>query len=150
MSSSTGSGSEPESDSTESCESESGSSSSESEFGIPGGNNPDNTVLSKSSFSFSFESVVTEELDGSEVSNENEVTVVSEYFSVPLIYCLNQDFQIFDENDEDEIPPVLQRLIEQEQERLVKPLIDEITTVNIGTEKDPDRKSTRLNSSHRL
>ena len=60
LSSSTGSGSEPESDSTESVESESGSSSSESESRIPGGDNPDATVLSRSSFSFSFESGVTE------------------------------------------------------------------------------------------
>ena len=58
-------------------------------------------------FSFSFESVVTEESDDLDVLNENDVAVVSEYFSVPLIYCLNQDFQNFDENDEGEIPPVL-------------------------------------------
>ena len=69
--------------------------------------------------------------------NENDVDVVFEYFSVPLIYCLNQDFQNFDKNDEEEIPPILQRLIEQEQERFVKPLMDEITTMNVGTEKDP-------------
>ena len=69
--------------------------------------------------------------------NENQVTVVSEYFSVPLIYCINSDFQYFDENDEEEIPPVLQRLIEQEQERVVKPLTDEIITMNIGTDEDP-------------
>ena len=31
----------------------------------------------------------------------------------------------------------MQRLIEQEQERFVKPLMDEITTVNVGTEQDP-------------
>ena len=31
----------------------------------------------------------------------------------------------------------MQRIIDHEQERFVKPLIDEITTVNIGTEKDP-------------
>ena len=47
--------------------------------------------------------------------------MVSEYFSVPLIYCLNQDFQNFDENDEGEIPPVFQQLIDQKQERFVKP-----------------------------
>ena len=88
-------------------------------------------------FSFSFESVVTEESDGLEVFNENDADVVSEYFSVPLIYCLNQDFQNFDENDEEEIPPVLQRLIDQEQERFVKPLMDEITTVNVVIKKDP-------------
>ena len=50
LSSSTGSGNEPESDSTESCESESGSSSTESESGIPGGDNLDTTVLSRSFF----------------------------------------------------------------------------------------------------
>ena len=92
MSSSIRSGSEPETDSTESCESESGSNSTESEFGILRGDNPYATVLSRSSFSFSFESVVTEESDGLEVFNENDVDVVSEFFSVPLIYCLNQDF----------------------------------------------------------
>ena len=83
LSNSAGSGSEPESDSTESCELESGSSSTESESGIPGGDHSDATVLSRSSFSFSFESVVTEESDGLEVLNENNVDVVSEYFSVP-------------------------------------------------------------------
>ena len=56
---------------------------------------------------------------------------------MPLIYCLNQDFQNFDENSEEEFPPVLQRLSDQEQDRFVKPLMDEITTVNVGTEKDP-------------
>ena len=137
MSSNTGSGSEPESDSKSSCESESGSSSTESESGNPGDDNPDATVMSRSSFAFSFESVVTENSDDLDVLNKNQVTVVSEYFSVPLIYCINSDFQNFDENDEDEIPPVLQRLIEQEQERFVKPLTDEIITVNIGTEEDP-------------
>mgnify|MGYP003703501807 CR=1 FL=1 len=69
--------------------------------------------------------------------HENDVNVVSEYFSVPLIYCLNQDFQNFDENDEEEIPPILQCFVELELERFVKPLMDEITTVNIGTEEDP-------------
>jgi len=57
---------EPEYDSTESVESESdsGSSESESESGILGVDNPNAKVLSRSSFSFSFESVVIkEELD---------------------------------------------------------------------------------------
>ena len=72
-----------------------------------------------------------------EVLNENCAAVAFEYFSVPLIYCMNQDFQNFDEYDEEEIPPFLQRLIDQEQEAFVKPLKDEITTVNGGTEKDP-------------
>ena len=72
-----------------------------------------------------------------EVFNENDVDVVSEYFSVPLIYCFNQDFQNFDENNEEEIPPVLHRFIDHEQVRFVKPLIDVITTVNVGTEKEP-------------
>ena len=31
----------------------------------------------------------------------------------------------------------MQRFIEQEQGRFVKPLTDEIITVNIGTEEDP-------------
>ena len=98
--SSTRSGSEPESDSTEFVELELGSSSSESESGISGGDNPDATALSRSSFSFSFEFVVTEESDDLEVINENGMAVAFEYFSVPLIYCINSDFQIFDENDE--------------------------------------------------
>ena len=108
LSSSAGSGSEPEFDSTESCESESGSSSTESESGNPGDDNLDATVMSRSSFSFSFESVVTENSNDLDVLNENQVTVVSEDFSVPLIYCINSDFQNFDENDEEEIPPGLQ------------------------------------------
>ena len=107
LSSSIGSGSEPESDSTESVESESGSSSSESESGNPGGDEPDTTVLSRSSFSFSFESVVTEESGDLEVINENGMAVASEYFSMPLVYCINQNFQNFDENDEEEIPLIL-------------------------------------------
>ena len=59
-------------------ESELGSSLSESNSGILGGDNPDATVLSKSSFSFSFESVVTEESDGLDVINENGTAVASE------------------------------------------------------------------------
>ena len=112
MSSSTGSGSEPESDSTESCESESGSSSTESESGNLGDDNPDATALSRSSFSFSFESGVTKKSYGlDEVLNENCAAVAFDYFSVPLIYCINSNFHNFDENDEEEIPLVLQRLI---------------------------------------
>ena len=104
MSGSIGSGSESESDSTEPVELKSDSSSTESESGNPGDDNPDATVLSRSSFSFSFESVLTEESDDLDVLNENQVAVVSEYFSLPLIYCINSDFQNFDENDEDEVP----------------------------------------------
>ncbi|KAF5931579.1 hypothetical protein HYC85_027750 [Camellia sinensis] len=137
LSSSFGSGSELEFDSTESVESESDSGSVESESGIPGGDNPDATVLSRSSFSFFFESIVTEELDDLEVANENSAVVAFEYFSVPLVYCINQDFQNFDENNEEEIPPILKHLIDREQERLVKPLVDKITSINVGTEKDP-------------
>ncbi|KAF5933295.1 hypothetical protein HYC85_029466 [Camellia sinensis] len=113
LSSSTGSGSEPKSDSTESVDSESDSSSSESES----------------------ESKESDELD--DVLNENCATVAFDYFSMPLIYCINSDFQNFDENDEKEIPPVLKYLLEQEQERFVKPLVDEITQINVGIEKDP-------------
>ena len=54
-----------------------------------------------------------------------------------MIFCLNQDLQNFDENDDEEIPPVLQRLIDQKQERFVKPLMDENTTVNDGVAEDP-------------
>lgn len=32
---------------------------------------------------------------------------------MPLIYCINQDFQNFDKNDEEEIPPILQYLLDQ-------------------------------------
>ena len=103
-----------ESDSTESVESELGSSLFESKSGILGGDNPDATVLSRSTFSFSFESVVTEESGDLEVINENGMAVVFEYFSVPLIYCINQDLQNFDENDEEEIPPILKYLLDQE------------------------------------
>ena len=67
LSNSTGPGSEPEFDPPESCSSEADSSSTESESGIPGGDNSDATVLSRSSFSFSFEAVVTEESDGLEI-----------------------------------------------------------------------------------
>ena len=137
MSSSTRSGSEPESDSTESVESKLGSSSSESESGILGGDNPDATVLSRSSFSFSFESVVIEESDDLDVLNENGMAVVFEFYSMPLIYCINQDFQNFDENDEEEIPPILKYFLDQKQERFVKPLVDEITQINVGTKKNP-------------
>ncbi|GMP63150.1 hypothetical protein CsSME_00024952 [Camellia sinensis var. sinensis] len=137
LSSSSESGSESESDSTESMESELDSSSSESESGIPGVDNPDSIVLSRSSFSFSFESVVTEELDELKPLNENDTTAVSEYFSVPLVYCIDHDFQNFDENDEEGIPLVLKHLIDREEERFVKPLVDEITPINVGTEKDP-------------
>ena len=51
------SGEELESDSTESVGSGSNSSSSESESSISGGGNPDTKVLSRSSFSFSLESI---------------------------------------------------------------------------------------------
>lgn len=80
LSSSIGLSSEPESDSTESVESKLSSSSSESEFesGIPRGDNPDATVLSRSSFSFSFEFVVIEESGGLDVINENGTAVASE------------------------------------------------------------------------
>ena len=67
--------------------------------------------------------------------NENGAAVAFEYFSVPLIYCINQDFQNFDENDEEVIPPVLQFLLDQEKKRFVKLLVDKITTINVGTEK---------------
>ena len=116
LSSSTRSGNEPESDSTESSESESGSNSFEAESSIPGSDNTDATVLSRASFSFSFVSVVTEEPGDLEVLNENGATMAFDYFSVPLIYCMNQDFKNFDENDEEEIPPVLQYFLDQEQE----------------------------------
>lgn len=78
LSSSSESSSELESDSTESVESESNSSSSESESSIPGVDDPDAVVLSRSSFSFSFESVVIEELDELEALNEKDTTAISE------------------------------------------------------------------------
>ena len=73
LSSSSESGSEPKFESTESMESKSNSSSFESESGIPGVDNLDATVLSRLSFSFSFESVVTEESDELNVVNENGI-----------------------------------------------------------------------------
>ena len=42
--------------------------------------------------------------------NENAI-VDSEYFSVPLVYCIDQDFQNFNENEEEGIPLVLKILI---------------------------------------
>ncbi|KAF5933234.1 hypothetical protein HYC85_029405 [Camellia sinensis] len=136
LSSSSKSGSKPESDSIESVESESNFGSFESGSGIPGIDNPDAEVLSRSSFSFSFESVVTEELDELDLLNEN-ATADFEYFSVPLVYCIDHDFQNFDENDKKGIPRVLKHLINQEEERFVKPLVDEIISINVGIEKDP-------------
>ncbi|GMP34651.1 hypothetical protein CsSME_00007433 [Camellia sinensis var. sinensis] len=136
LSSNSESGSELESDSTESVESESNSSSSESESNIPGVDNPDVIVLSRSSFSFSFESIVTEELDELDLLNMN-TTAISEYFSVPLMYCIDHDFQNFDKNDEEGISLVLKHLIDREEERFVKPIVDEIIPINVSTEKDP-------------
>ena len=81
--------------------------------------------------------MITEETGDLEENNENEMAMAFENSSMPLIYCINQNFQNFDENDEEEIPPVLQRLIDQELERFVKPLVDEITAVNVGTKQDP-------------
>lgn len=67
---------------------ESDSSSFESGSGILGGDNPDAKVLSRSFFSFAFESVVIENLDELAFVNEN-ATVDSEYFFVPLVYCID-------------------------------------------------------------
>ena len=50
--------------------------------------------------------------------NENGMAVASEYFSVPLSYCINQDFQNFDENNKEEIPPVLKYLLDQDMRGL--------------------------------
>lgn len=61
--------------------------------------------MSRSSF-FAFESVVTEELDELDLMNENDA-VDSEYFFVLLVYCIDQDFQNFNENEDVGIPPVL-------------------------------------------
>ncbi|GMP89294.1 hypothetical protein CsSME_00040933 [Camellia sinensis var. sinensis] len=137
LSSNSESGSEPESDSTEAVESKSDSSSSELESSIPGVDNLDAVVLFRSSFSFSFESIVIEELDELETLNENGTTAVSEYFSMPLVYCIDHDFQNFDKNYEEGIRLVLKHLINQEDEKFVKPLVDEIVAINVGTEKDP-------------
>ncbi|GMP68115.1 hypothetical protein CsSME_00027838 [Camellia sinensis var. sinensis] len=137
LSSSSESSSERGSDSIEFVESESDSSSSELESGISGVDNPDAVVLSRSSFSFSFESVVTEELDELETLNKNGTTAVSEYFIVPFVYCIDHDFHNFDKNDEEGIPLVLKHLIDREDERFEQPLVDEIISINVGTEKDP-------------
>ena len=106
------------------------------ESGVPGVDNSNAVVLSRSSFSFSFESVVTEELDELDFVNEN-ATADSEYFFLPLVYCIDNDFQNFDENNEEGIPLVLKHLINREEERFAKSLADEIITINVGTEKDP-------------
>lgn len=63
---------------------ESDSDFSKSESGIPGGDNLDAKVLSRSSFSFTFESVITEELD---LMNKNAAN--SEYFSMPHVYYID-------------------------------------------------------------
>ncbi|KAF5932136.1 hypothetical protein HYC85_028307 [Camellia sinensis] len=102
----------PESDSTESVESELDSVSSGSGF------------------------VVTEKLDKLDLVNEN-ATADSEYFCVPLVYCIDHDFQNFDDNEEEGIPLVLKILINREERRFAKPLADEIIAFNVGTEKDP-------------
>ncbi|KAF5934632.1 hypothetical protein HYC85_030803 [Camellia sinensis] len=80
-------------------------------------------------------SVVTEELDELDLVNEI-ATTDSEYFSMPLVYCIDPDFQNFDENEEEGIPLVFKNLINREKERFTKPLADEIIAFNIGTEKD--------------
>ena len=85
-------------------------------------------------FSFAFELVVIEELDKLDFMNENAADF--EHFSVPLVYCIDQDFQNFNENEEEGIPLVLKILINREDERFAKPLIDEIIMINVGTEKD--------------
>ena len=92
--------------------------------------------MSRSSFSFSFESVVTDELDELDFKNKN-ATADFEYFSMPLVYCIDQDFQNVNENDEEEIPLALKNLINREEERRAKPCIDEIIAINVGNEKDP-------------
>ena len=45
------------------------------------------------------------------VVNENGTATAFEYFSVPLVYCINQDFQNFDKSNKEEISPILKILI---------------------------------------
>ena len=122
--------SESGSDSTESVGPESDSSSSES--GTSGSGNPDAKVLSWSFFSVWFESTVTEDPDFLK-GNAGNVA----YFSVPLVCCIDLNFQNFDINEEEEIPWVLKILVDHEEERHVKPCTDEIVSINVGTEEDP-------------
>lgn len=89
--------------------------------------------MSESSFvfSFSFKSIATIE---PEIMNEDDVN--SAYFFVPIVHSIDQNFQNFDENEEEGIPWALKNLINWEEERRAKLLVDEIVSVNVGTEKD--------------
>ncbi|GMP35086.1 hypothetical protein CsSME_00007686 [Camellia sinensis var. sinensis] len=123
-------------DQPESVESESDSGSSQSESGIPGSDNPDAKVLSRLSFSFSFESVVIEEPNELDFMNKNAIAD-AEYIFVLLVYCIDQDFQNFNKNEDEGIPLILKILINREDERFAKPLANEIIAFNVGTKKDP-------------
>lgn len=96
------------------------------------GGNPYAKVLPRSSFSFSFKSTVTEDPD---FTNRNAVDFT--YFSVPLVCCTDLDFQNFDLSEEEEIPRALKILVDQEEERRVKPCTDEIIAINVSTKEDP-------------
>ena len=105
----------------------------ESKFGGPVGLEVDLSLskMSESSFSFSFESVTTCE---PEALNED---VISAYFSMPIVHNIDKTFINLDKNEKEEIPRALKNLIDWEEERRAKPLVDERFYVNVGTKKDP-------------
>mgnify|MGYP003702324117 CR=1 FL=1 len=56
---------------------------------------------------------------------------------MPIVHNIDQNFQDLDKNEEEEIPRALKNLIDWEEERHAKPLVDEIVSINVGIEKDP-------------
>jgi len=86
-------------------------------------------------FFLSFESISVVRLE-----DLNQMVVIFTYFSMPLSHCIDQRFQNFfqnyDENKEEGIPRDLQNLINKEEERHAKPLMNGIMPINVSTEKD--------------
>ena len=56
-----------------------------------------------------------------------------EYFTLPMINCVDSD----NPNFEEEIPKEILEFIEREEERHAKPFSEEIITANIGFENEP-------------
>ena len=69
-----------------------------------------------------------------------ETAVLFAYSSAPQNHCIDLSFskhlEHCGENEEEGIPRVLQNLINWEKERHAKPLMIEIMSVNVSTEKD--------------